>query len=77
MNKQPVTSQLPLEFDHSSASGREDLIVSDRLNAAVAIVDRWPDWPSPVVILAGPSWIRKITSCQHLGRARWRNEGEH
>lgn len=55
MVKSPVTRQLPLEFEHGSASGRDDLIVSDRLNAAVAIVDRWPDWPSPVVVLAGPT----------------------
>jgi len=55
MVKPPDTRQLPLEFDHDSASGRDDLIVSDRLSAAVAIVDRWPDWPSPVVILAGPT----------------------
>lgn len=55
MSKPPVTRQLPLEFDHDPASGRDDLIVSDRLSAAVAIVDRWPDWPSPVVVLAGPT----------------------
>lgn len=55
MVKPPVIRQLPLDFDHDPASGREDLIVSDRLNAAVAIVDRWPDWPSPVVVLAGPT----------------------
>jgi chromosomal replication initiation ATPase DnaA len=55
MNKPPATRQLPLEFDHDPASGRDDLIVSDRLSAAVAIVDRWPDWPSPVVVLAGPA----------------------
>ena len=55
MVKLPPTRQLPLEFDHDPATGRDDLIVSDRLNAAVAIVDRWPDWPSPVVILAGPT----------------------
>ncbi|MDP2121837.1 MAG: DnaA regulatory inactivator HdaA [Hoeflea sp.] len=55
MRKRPLTRQLPLAFDHDPASGRDDLIVSDRLSAAVAIVDRWPDWPSPVVILAGPT----------------------
>lgn len=55
MGKPPATRQLPLAFDHGSASGRDDLIVSDRLNAAVAIVDRWPEWPAPVVILAGPT----------------------
>jgi chromosomal replication initiation ATPase DnaA len=46
---------LPLQFSHDPASSRDDLIVSDRLSAAVAIVDRWPDWPSPVVIVAGPT----------------------
>lgn len=46
--------QLPLAFTHDTASGREDLLVSDPLSAAVAIVDSWPNWPSPVVVLAGP-----------------------
>ncbi|AKI01105.1 Bacterial dnaA protein [Hoeflea sp. IMCC20628] len=55
MAKSPPTRQLPLEFNHDPATSRDALIVSDRLNAAVAIVDRWPDWPSPVVILAGPT----------------------
>lgn len=55
MGKPPSDRQLPFEFPHDPGSGREDLIVSDRLNAAVAVVDRWPDWPSPVVILAGPT----------------------
>ena len=68
MAKPPATRQLPLEFDHDPASGRDDLIVSDRLNAAVAIVDRWPDWPSPVVILAGPTGSGK----SHLARI-WAN----
>jgi chromosomal replication initiation ATPase DnaA len=46
--------QLPLSFAHQPASGRDDLVVSDPVSAAAAIVDRWPDWPSPVVILVGP-----------------------
>lgn len=46
--------QLPLVFTHDAATGRDDLLISNRLSAAVAIVDAWPDWPSPVVILAGP-----------------------
>ncbi|OHV72216.1 DnaA regulatory inactivator HdaA [Ensifer sp. LCM 4579] len=53
MTKRPY-EQLPLVFRHDPASGREDLLVSDRLSAAIAIVDHWPDWPSPVVIIAGP-----------------------
>ena len=53
MSKRPF-EQLPLVFGHDAATGRDDLLVSDRLSAAIAIVDHWPDWPSPVVIIAGP-----------------------
>lgn len=53
MTRRPY-EQLPLVFGHDPATGREDLLVSDRLSAAIAIVDHWPDWPSPVVIIAGP-----------------------
>jgi len=48
------SEQLPLQFTHDSARGRDDLLVSERLAAAVSIVDEWPAWPSPVVVLAGP-----------------------
>lgn len=47
--------QLPLKFGHPASSARDDLIVSSPVNAAISLVDRWPDWPSPVVILAGPT----------------------
>ena len=46
--------QLPLSFGHEPASGRDDLVVSEPVSAAAAIVDRWPDWPSPVVVIVGP-----------------------
>lgn len=46
--------QLPLVFKHEPQTGRDDLLVSERLTAAVSIIDSWPRWPSPVVILAGP-----------------------
>ncbi|MFS8044906.1 DnaA regulatory inactivator HdaA [Rhizobium sp. BR 314] len=49
-----AAEQLPLAFTHDPASGRDDLLVADPLTAAVRIVDSWPNWPSPVVILAGP-----------------------
>jgi chromosomal replication initiation ATPase DnaA len=48
------TEQLPLQFSHDAANSRDDLLVSERLAAAVSVVDNWPAWPSPVVILAGP-----------------------
>lgn len=54
MKSPKATEQLPLTFQHVPASGREDLLISDPLSAAVTVVDAWPNWPSPVVILAGP-----------------------
>lgn len=61
--------QLPLDLGHGVASSRDDLIVSDPLTAAVAIIDRWPEWPSPVVILCGPGGAGK----SHLANI-WREK---
>lgn len=55
MAKPPPARQLPLAFEHDPASSRDDLIVSESLRGAIAIIDRWPDWAAPVVILAGPT----------------------
>lgn len=52
--KRHLSEQLPLVFGHAPATGRDDLLVSDRLSAAISIVDHWPVWPSPVVIICGP-----------------------
>ncbi|MBL0371287.1 hypothetical protein JJB09_04530 [Rhizobium sp. KVB221] len=52
--KTPRAQQLPLSFGHEPATGRDDLVISDPVSAAASIVDRWPDWPSPVVIITGP-----------------------
>lgn len=46
--------QLPLDLGHEPGHSRDDLIVSGSNRAAVELVDRWPEWPSPVVVLAGP-----------------------
>ena len=46
--------QLPLDLGHDPGLSRDDLVVSAANRDAVALVERWPDWPSPVVILAGP-----------------------
>ena len=48
-NARSKAEQLPLVFSHQAASGREDLLVSASLEAAVSLVDEWPNWPSPVV----------------------------
>jgi len=46
--------QLPLILPHDAALGREDYLVGQSNQAAFELLESWPDWPSPVVILAGP-----------------------
>jgi chromosomal replication initiation ATPase DnaA len=46
--------QLVFELPHRAAMGREDFLVSDSNAAAVALVDRWPDWPVGAAVLVGP-----------------------
>lgn len=46
--------QLPLDLGHGTGYSRDDLVVSSSNQEAVSLVDRWPDWPSAVVVLAGP-----------------------
>lgn len=46
--------QLPLELPHDEALSRDDYLVGSSNRAAFELLDRWPDWPAPVVILAGP-----------------------
>ncbi len=55
--------QLPLDLVHAEGRSRDDLVVSVANADAVSLVDRWPDWPSPVVVLAGPAGAGK----SHLG----------
>jgi chromosomal replication initiation ATPase DnaA len=60
--------QLPLDLGHRTGYSRDDLVVSQANAQAVALVDRWPDWPAPVVVLAGPTGSGK----SHLA-AIWRD----
>lgn len=46
--------QLPLVLPHEAALGRDDYLVGKSNQAAFELLGAWPDWPAPVVILAGP-----------------------
>lgn len=59
--------QLPLDLGHSPGFSRDDLVVSVANEQAAALIDRWPVWPAPVVLLAGPAGSGKT----HLA-AIWR-----
>ena len=61
--------QLPLNFDHRPALGREDFLVAPCNEAAVAWLDRWPRWPAPALLLCGPTGCGK-THLVQVFRAR-------
>ncbi|MCB1384360.1 MAG: hypothetical protein KDJ80_00340 [Nitratireductor sp.] len=53
-DKKPATAQLALELPVEAGIGREDLIESPANRMAIDLIDHWPDWPSRVIVLAGP-----------------------
>ncbi|HVY19546.1 MAG TPA: hypothetical protein VHA70_05645 [Bauldia sp.] len=50
----PTARQLPLTLPHRAAMTRADFLVGEANTRAIALVDAWPAWPAPVVLLAGP-----------------------
>lgn len=61
--------QLPIALPYRTARGRPDFLVSDSNRAALAWLDRWPDWPAPALVLYGPAGCGK-THLAHLWAAR-------
>lgn len=59
--------QLAFELGFRPASGREDFLVAPSNEAAVALIDAWPDWPGPAAALSGPAGSGKT----HLAEV-WR-----
>ena len=57
-------NQLPLPFDHAPRYGLDDFMPSASNAAALAAVERWPDWPDRVLLLVGPEGAGK----SHLAR---------
>ncbi len=50
-----MPAQIPLPLVTQAKLGRADFIVGPGNSAAVAFVDKWPDWPAPAGVLFGPS----------------------
>jgi len=48
------SDQLPLDLPLKPGLTRDDLIVGEANRLAVEMIDNWPDWSAPLVILAGP-----------------------
>jgi chromosomal replication initiation ATPase DnaA len=59
--------QLVFDLAHRQALGAEDFLVSRSNDAAVEMIDRWPDWPHPASLVAGPQGAGK----SHLANV-WR-----
>ena len=47
-------SQLPLALPHDPHYGREAFMPGPSNAAALRLIESWPRWPSPVVVLRGP-----------------------
>lgn len=55
--------QLALALDHAESHAREDFLSGPCNEAALALIDSWPDWPANAIALVGPEGSGK----SHLG----------
>jgi chromosomal replication initiation ATPase DnaA len=46
--------QLVLSLGHPESFAREDFVAGASNDAALALIDAWPDWPDSIVALVGP-----------------------
>lgn len=46
--------QLALALDHAESFAREDFLSGPPNAAALALIERWPDWPGRLMLLVGP-----------------------
>ena len=54
-----TTRQLALDLEHRPALGADDFLVAASNADAVDWIDRFPEWPSPVLTIAGPAGAGK------------------
>jgi chromosomal replication initiation ATPase DnaA len=51
--------QLALALPHAESFAREDFLTGASNEAALAMIERWPDWPDRVLALVGPEGAGK------------------
>jgi chromosomal replication initiation ATPase DnaA len=51
--------QLALALDHSESYAREDFLSGSCNQAALGLIERWPDWPANAIALVGPEGAGK------------------
>jgi chromosomal replication initiation ATPase DnaA len=54
-----IPRQLALALSHAESFAREDFVEAPANAAALAMIERWPDWPSRSVALVGPEGAGK------------------
>ncbi len=69
MHKLNAAPQIPFDLGSRRAFGRDDFHIGASNRDAVGWIDRWPDWPAPVLILQGAAASGK----SHLA-AVWRDK---
>lgn len=62
-------AQLPFGFDHRPSMSGADFLVTECNRAAVAWLDKWPDWPGPALVVHGPPASGK-THLAHVFQAQ-------
>jgi len=50
----PLPRQLALALEHAESYARENFLAGPCNEAALALIDCWPDWPANAVALVGP-----------------------
>lgn len=66
--KSGQVAQIPMNLPHEAGFSRADFVTGRANREALDIVDGWPDWPEPGVLLVGPGGSGK----SHLA-AIWRS----
>ena len=56
--------QLRLDFEHRPSLTGEDFLVAESNRDAVIWLDRWPDWPTPALVIHGPAGCGKTHLAQ-------------
>ncbi len=64
-----TAQQIPFDLCHRAALGRDDFLIAPSNESAAQWVDRWPDWPAPLLVINGPAASGK----SHLA-AVWRDK---
>ena len=59
--------QLTLDLGHAESFARDDFLAGPSNAAALATIERWPDWPAPVLSLVGPEGSGKSHLAVDLG----------